>query len=232
MDGQIIPALGDAVGLFPLPNAVLLPGATLPLHIHEVRYRRLVRDAVQDNALMAMAYLLPGYEPYYHTLIAEIHPVVCVGLIRDCLQTGDGRFFINLVGICRATVLDEDRSGDYRRAYLEAMLKADSDVDADGEFAAAQLCRQMLHMPIFDSIEAVQRLRKVCGNSMSLEQLVDLLAAAVLPAESVEVRQLILGEPNVLQRAEVLLSELQAFAKTLQSQRNQPEHTIPGSLMN
>src|SRR5512140_230372 len=133
MDSGIIPPLGDAVGLFPLPNAVLLPGGTLPLHIHEPRYQHLVRDAIEDdNALMAMAFLLPGYEPYYHTLVAEIHPLVCVGLIRDCLQTGDGRFFINLVGICGAKVLDEDRSGDYRRAYVEPIVAADSGIDKDG----------------------------------------------------------------------------------------------------
>lgn len=233
MDSPIVPPLSDAVGLFPLPNAVLLPGATLPLHIHEPRYRQLVSDALDDNSLMAMGYLLPGYEPYYHTLIARIHPVVCVGLIRDCYQTNDGRYFINLVGICRARVREEDRSGDYRRAYLEA-VPAESAPEAaqDAEFAAAQLCHQMLHLPAFDGIEAAQKLRKVCGNSMSLEQVVDLLASALLPTEAVEVRQLILSEPQIIQRAEILLAELQALAKTMQAQKAQREGVAHGSLMN
>jgi hypothetical protein len=61
---------------------------------------------------------------------------------------------------------------------------------------------------------------------------VDLLAAALLPAEAVEVRQLILSEPNVIQRAEVLLSELQALVKTMQAKRCRDEAEVPGSLMN
>ncbi len=232
MDGNIIPSLSDAVGLFPLPNAILLPGATLPLHIHERRYRHLVRDAMDDNALMAMAFLLPGYEPYYHTLLARIHPVVCLGLIRDCYQTEDGRFFINLVGICRARVLDEDRSGDYRRAWLEPAPLAASSLHKDGHFAAAQLCRQMLDSPAFDGLEAAQKLRKACGNSISLEQLVDLLASGLLPAEGVEIKQLILSEPDILQRADVLLTELQVLAKSIQVNRALHDEAPNPSVLN
>lgn len=228
----IVPPLSDAVGLFPLPNAVLLPGATLPLHIHEPRYRQLVCDAVEDTSLMAMAFLLPGYEREYHTLNARIHPVVCVGLIRDCYETGDGRYFINLVGICRARVLDEDRSGDYRRAYLEAVVPEEEATEKDAEFAAGQLCRQMLHLPVFDAMESVHKLRRVCGNSMSLEQLIDLLAAALLPGDAVEIRQLLLGESRLIQRAEVLLGELTVLAKTLQLQKIQLEDRARGSTMN
>lgn len=232
MDVPIVPSLNDAVGLFPLPNAVLLPGATLPLHIHEPRYRQLVSDAMDENALMALAFLMPGYEPYYHTLLARIHPVVCVGLIQDCYRTTDGRYFINLVGICRARVLEEDRSGDYRRAHLETMVAQGGTHDTDAEFAAMQLCRQMLHLPIFDSIEAVHKLRKVCGNSLSLEQLVDLLAAALLPADAVEIRQLILSERRLAQRAEVVLAELHALAKTLHIQKAQRDDAAHGQSMN
>jgi len=229
MDNPILPSFSDAVGVFPLPNAVLLPGATLPLHIHEPRYRQLVSDAMDESGLMAMAFLLPGYEEYYHTLLAQIHPIVCVGLIRDCYQTSDARYFINLVGICRARVLEEDRTGDYRRAYLEPVVAAHPPNEKDGEFAAAQLCRQMLNAPVFDSLAAVQKLRKVCGNSTSLDQLVDLLASALLPADAVEIRQLLLSEPSVLQRAEILLGELHGLAKSLQLQRAERGQT-PGSM--
>ncbi len=232
MSDDIIPALGDAVGLFPLPNAVLLPGGTLPLHIHEPRYRRLISDALDDNALMAMAFLLPGYETHYHTLLARIHPVVCVGLIRDCVQTADGRYFINLVGICRAKVLKEDRSGDYRRAQLEQIPSTQSEINEDAAFAAAQLCRQMLAALAFDGLEAAQKLRKACGNGVSLEHLVDLMAASLLPADAVEIRQLLLSEPDALERAAVLLTELQALAKLQHVQRNQGHAESDGTFMN
>jgi Lon protease-like protein len=155
-----------------------------------------------------------------------------VGLIRECVRTADGRYFINLVGICRARVLEEDHSGDYRRAHVEPLVAEVHGPEQDGEFAAAQLCRQILHLPAFDGLESARNLRRVCGNSMSLEQLVDLMAAALLPAESVEIRQLILRERCVLQRAEVLLSELQGLARSMHAARARGEQEMPGSLMN
>jgi len=36
--------LPDVIPLFPLPNVVLFPGITLPLHVFEPRYRDMVRD--------------------------------------------------------------------------------------------------------------------------------------------------------------------------------------------
>lgn len=207
------------LGLFPLPNAVLLPGSTLPLHIHEPRYRLLVRDALADRGLMAMGLLLPGYEAHYHTLIAKVHPVVCVGCIREQVQTADGRYFINLVGVQRATIVDEDRAGDYRRIYVEPLLTQSTGVDADGEFAAAELCRQVLHSPQFSSIPQIYQLRVLATSHAPLEQLVDLMAAALLPADAVEIKQLVLTEPTVLQRAEILLGELQTLGRTLDAQQ-------------
>ena len=36
------------VRLFPLPNVVLLPETTLPLHVFEPRYRTLLADALDS----------------------------------------------------------------------------------------------------------------------------------------------------------------------------------------
>src|SRR6185503_4161518 len=114
MDQIDFPPLDEPVGLFPLPNVVLFPRATLPLQVFEPRYRAMVRDALDDHSLIAMALLRPGYEAYYYTNIAKIHPVVCVGRIREHIQINDGRYFINLVGLCRAIVRQEEQEGEYR----------------------------------------------------------------------------------------------------------------------
>jgi ATP-dependent Lon protease len=45
--------------LFPL-NVVLLPGADLPLHIFEPRYRQMVRECLDDQAPFGMLLALPG----------------------------------------------------------------------------------------------------------------------------------------------------------------------------
>jgi len=45
------------VPVFPLPQAVLFPGARMPLHIFEPRYRRMTRDALDTHRLIAVAHI-------------------------------------------------------------------------------------------------------------------------------------------------------------------------------
>jgi len=48
----------DRIPLFPL-NVVLLPGAILPLHIFEPRYRRMVRDCLQSKCEFGVLMAIP-----------------------------------------------------------------------------------------------------------------------------------------------------------------------------
>lgn len=48
----------DRIPLFPL-NVVLLPGAVLPLHIFEHRYRQMVRKCVEDKCEFGVLLALP-----------------------------------------------------------------------------------------------------------------------------------------------------------------------------
>ena len=42
--------LPDIIPIFPLPNFVLFPGVTVPLHIFEPRYREMVADVARTTA--------------------------------------------------------------------------------------------------------------------------------------------------------------------------------------
>ena len=55
------PSFDGEVRLFPLSNLVMFPNSLLPLHIFESRYREMLEDAVQDDQLMTMATLMPGF---------------------------------------------------------------------------------------------------------------------------------------------------------------------------
>ena len=47
--------------VFPLPGVVLFPGALLPLHVFELRYRTMVRDALSASFWVAtISYLVIG----------------------------------------------------------------------------------------------------------------------------------------------------------------------------
>lgn len=220
MDASNLPSFDDLIGLFPLPNVVLLPGATLPLHVFEPRYRKLVRDALAEDGLMAMALLQPGFEAYYYTNLAEIHPVVCVGRIRESAETADGRYLVNLVGLCRARVREEDVTGEYRRALLEPMVAPHSGIDVDGEYGARELCRRMLGSSCFDVVDEIDALRTFAFAERPLEDIVDRMAAELLPSAAVEIKQFLLAEPNVLQRVRILLTELGTVRRAMQSQQH------------
>ena len=49
----------DRIPLFPL-NVVLLPGADMPLHIFEPRYRQMVRDCLQAKSRFGILLALPN----------------------------------------------------------------------------------------------------------------------------------------------------------------------------
>jgi ATP-dependent Lon protease len=49
----------ERIPLFPL-NVVLFPGAALPLHIFEPRYRRMVHDCLENKSVFGMLLALPN----------------------------------------------------------------------------------------------------------------------------------------------------------------------------
>jgi len=52
----------DVIPIFPLPRVVLLPGEVLPLHVFELRYTDLVRDAIASHRVIGMVEVMPGFE--------------------------------------------------------------------------------------------------------------------------------------------------------------------------
>src|SRR5262245_15723445 len=67
---------GGTVPVFPLPDLVFFPHASLPLHIFEPRYREMTDDALKGDRLIAMALLKPGWERGYDGS-PDIFPLAC-----------------------------------------------------------------------------------------------------------------------------------------------------------
>jgi len=213
------PSFDEPVGLFPLPNVVLLPGGVLPLQIYEPRYRSMICDALKGESLIAMALLRAGYEPYYYTNQARIYPILCVGRIREHVMTPDGRYFLNLVGLCRARICREDRAGEYRTAMLEPMIPALNAIATDGECAARNLLQKVVCAPAFDHLPRVDDCRELLASDAPLSDMVDRLAADILPRDAIEIRQHLLEEMDVFRRTGTLLNELRVLYEKLEFQR-------------
>ena len=96
----------DRLPLFPLPGGVLLPGARLPLHIFEPRYRTMVKEA--DNERLPIAIGLLDEETNTNAIgLPKVKPVVGVGAIENLQQLPDGRYMMELVGKMRVRIVDE-----------------------------------------------------------------------------------------------------------------------------
>lgn len=108
------PALA-ALPLFPLPQTVLFPGALLPLHVFEPRYRALVRDALASHKMLSVVLITDpnAIDENGHPAIAS---VAGVGLIIDHADLPGGRFNILLRGRARVRLEELPFEPPYRRA--------------------------------------------------------------------------------------------------------------------
>ncbi len=122
---QTLPA---TIPIFPLPDVMLFPSMTRPLHIFEPRYRAMVADALKGDRLIGMVMLRPGFEPDYDGR-PEIYAVGCVGHIANVEALPDGRYNILLHGLMKFRVTSEDDSQPYRLAHVEAIPEGTDDAD-------------------------------------------------------------------------------------------------------
>lgn len=108
--------LPDTVPIFPLPGALLLPRARLPLHLFEPRYLAMFDDALKTpERLIAMVQPreVPGSEE------KRLHCIGCAGRITAFSETEDGRYMITLTGLSRFRVVREVPGfTPYRRAEV------------------------------------------------------------------------------------------------------------------
>ena len=93
--------LPETLPVFPLPNAVVLPGSNLPLNIFEPRYLNMLQDAMETHHLIGMV------QPRDDNTKPELFQVGCAGRIAHYAETRDGRLEIALTGLCRFRVMEE-----------------------------------------------------------------------------------------------------------------------------
>ncbi|SEN15693.1 hypothetical protein SAMN04488003_11029 [Loktanella fryxellensis] len=108
--------LPDTIPIFPLPGALLLPRARLPLHIFEPRYLAMIEDAMKSPQRligMVQPYDAPG-------TAGKLHSIGCAGRIVGFTETDDGRYMITLAGRSRFRVSEEvEGFTPYRRCKVK-----------------------------------------------------------------------------------------------------------------
>ncbi|MEQ3624664.1 MAG: LON peptidase substrate-binding domain-containing protein [Celeribacter sp.] len=109
--------LPASIPVFPLPGALLLPRARLPLHIFEPRYLAMLDDTLKtSHRLIGMVQPLQTPEGRENRL----HRIGCAGRVTGFSETEDGRYMITLSGISRFRMTREVEG-------FAPYLKADAD---------------------------------------------------------------------------------------------------------
>lgn len=98
--------LPEKVPLFPLPGALLLPRARLPLNIFEPRYLALLEDTLKtSHRLIGMVQPVDAHDDQVE--IPKLHSVGCAGRVTAFSETDDGRYMITLTGVARFRIARE-----------------------------------------------------------------------------------------------------------------------------
>ena len=127
--------MAETLPIFPL-GTVLLPGASLPLHIFEPRYRQLTVDLV-TGAVTGRSFGVVAIRQGWVTDVDELsqlHEIGCSATLRQVDRLPDGRFDIVTRGERRFRLLDLDSGS---APYLLGSVEWLPDAEVAGASVAA-----------------------------------------------------------------------------------------------
>lgn len=121
--------MAETLPLFPL-GTVLLPGASLPLHIFEPRYRQLTVDLVTGAVPGRSFGVVALRQGQHEDAEQQTHAIGCTATLREARRLPDGRFDIVTRGGERFRLLDVDETS---APYLVGSVEGVPDDDLPAE---------------------------------------------------------------------------------------------------
>jgi Lon protease-like protein len=128
--------LPERLPVMPLPSALLFPHALLPLYIFEFRYRQMLKYALAHHRMFCIALIKPGCADWQST--ADFFHTAGVGLIRACVERGDGTSNLILQGLERVRFRDFEQETSFPIATIDS-LESDSASSVETEALAAKV---------------------------------------------------------------------------------------------
>jgi Lon protease-like protein len=194
--------LPEVIPVFPLPGALLLPRGQMPLNIFEPRYLAMVDDAFRDgHRLIGMIQPDVSHSP------DEAHPklfrVGCVGRITQLAESGDGRYILELTGIARFRIVEEQTAlTPYRQCKVDYFPYLDDFTARKGEEAVD---REALLAALSEFLKANNLKVDWEGiENAPNEALVN--ALAMMSPYGPPEKQALLEAPDLKTRAEILIA--------------------------
>ncbi|MBI2718595.1 MAG: LON peptidase substrate-binding domain-containing protein [Rhizobiales bacterium] len=186
--------------VFPLPGALLLPRAELPLNIFEPRYLDMVNDALSGDRLIGMIQPVAGAEQEDRPVLMGVG---CAGRITAYAETPDNRILITLTGVSRFAVREELTAEiPYRMVVADFHPFA---VDLVSDLGANEVNRPALLQALKDYLTANDMSADWNQvNAASTEVLVNTLS--LLSPYAAREKQALLEAPDLKTRADVLIA--------------------------
>lgn len=176
--------------LFPLPELVLFPGAPLPLHIFEFRYRIMMNTILQSDRRFGILMVDPAE--------GKVASVGCCAEVIYHERTSDDRMYIKTIGQQRFRVLEYVREKPYYVGLVEWLEDHPTDQDLRG---IASNVDQLLR-------DVVRLSAKLTGQDIELPD--------DIPDLPIELSYWVAGKLQGVAREQQLLLELQDTAARLE----------------
>jgi uncharacterized protein len=196
-------ALPNAIAVFPLPGALLLPRGQMPLNIFEPRYLAMIEDTIRSpHRMIGMIQPDPAH-PGRDQARPNLFKVGCVGRVTQFAESGDGRYLIQLTGIARFRIEEElPVSTPYRQCRVAYQSFIDDFTARKGE---DEVDRKALLRALTDFLKANNLKADWEGiENAPNEALVN--ALAMMSPYGVAEKQAMLEAPNLKTRAEILVA--------------------------
>ena len=194
--------------LFPLEDVVLFPHSMIPLHIFEARYRKMVRDVLGSNRLVAISLQLEK-ESLEEGNIPRVANVASVGELVLAQELPDGRF--NLVVRGRARIgIDEELLSDEPYRLIAAHEIPDDPAGESSDIDEADTTLRALVTGLAESIPDGGELLKHVAAAQDTPAALANVVAASLVADA-KARQRLLETTDVFERLERLSNEVVAL---------------------
>jgi len=193
--------------MFPLPNLVMFPHVMQALHVFEPRYKALFEEAIEDDRLIALGSLAPGWEDNYDGR-PPLRPHACLCRIATQQRTPQGTYNVLLLGVRRLRLVRELPATQPFRVVESEILEDHEPEDAD---AAAGLQQQLLaafkrSMPKIP--QAYEQLDQLLGSQITLGMLSDIVSYTIDLDLNLKLR--LLAECDVFSRVRLHMEAIEA----------------------
>ncbi len=211
--------------LLPVTEGVPLPHATVQLHLHDPRCRKMARDTIQAAGLIALA--VPELDAWSGRWrdYPPVRPHVCIAYAARHKALDGGAEQLLLQGICRARLVRELAGGPYRIAVVNP---TEGHAPPEAEMAPTRRrIERLLADTVLGQLTSVCAIHHWLSEEIPMSTLIDL--ASITICNDMQQRYAMLAEPDIVARAVWLEEFLHRTRRTLLlAERLEPDGVING----